>query len=381
MSKSNDTAPIGRTLVIEALSLEFGRAFGYQEYLFNILDYLSNHRSNLNYDSVVIVCSRESRDLFSKYEPTMSIRSLSFRNRFHKYIQLNRLRTLLHLDLGDTILFTNNYSALTKQCRHVLVIHDLLYLRRNLVPSFYFRLQRQLFIPRSLSIADDVIAISEWVKKDIQQNFNGNIGGPVHAIHNFFNFGKFKQLHTAAAPVGNHFLVVSSNLSYKNTTTVLKAFTCLCENDQESRLIVVGKRTGEIAEFCEKLPRIISERIEFFHAISNEELGNLYATAKAFISATLFEGLGMPIVEAMYFNAPVIVSDLEVIREVTGGKALYFDPMDPLQLADRMREISRNPKRASTRSFVEDTFGADKTVSRYVSLLNLNSFHSNDAIL
>jgi glycosyltransferase involved in cell wall biosynthesis len=65
----------------------------------------------------------------------------------------------------------------------------------------------------------------------------------------------------------------------------------------------------------------------------------LYAGAEAFVFPSLYEGFGLPVVEAMSCGAPVVCSDIPVLREVAGDAALYFDPRDAAQLAPMLTRV------------------------------------------
>ncbi len=115
-------------LVIECLGFEMGKAYGFQEYLFNLLDYMHRHRAELYYDEVMIVCQFAQMQSFKKYEQSFVIKGLK---RAESYWGRLWRQVFLPFSLGlkreDTIFFPGNYSGLIKRCHHVLVIHDLLF--------------------------------------------------------------------------------------------------------------------------------------------------------------------------------------------------------------------------------------------------------------
>lgn len=363
-----------RKLIIEALSFDYGRAFGFQEYLFNILNYFQNHRKEIYYDQIIIVCKQNDSKIFKKYIPEISVYSFKIKNPIHKYYVLNTLSWKLHLTSQDCIIFTNNYSSLIKRCKHILVIHDLLYLRPQYIPNLPFRIQRHLFIPRSISIADKIIGISQWVRKDIIEHFKLKNPEKVVAIYNYFDFNKY-LIGSPSQSIINYcksykfFLIVSSNAKHKNLDKILDAFKLFCQKENSIRLLVVGKISGYVKEKYNTLPTDIQNRITNVYNISNADLGYLYTHTNAFISATLFEGLGMPIVEALYFNTPTLVSDIEVIKEVTAGKALYFPPNNVKFLSNLMlAQIQYIPNETS--NIMKNMYSEKNTVAKYISLLN-----------
>lgn len=362
-----------KTLVIEALSLNYGKAFGFQEYLFNLLRYIKLHRNEVEVEKIIIACKERDRRAFESFQPEIEIKSFKIENTLYRYFILNTLYWKMNLSEEDLILFTNNYSALTKHCKHLLVIHDLLYLRKEYMPNKAFRIQRDLFVPRSAKIADCVIGISEWVKKDIIDNFSLKNKEKVVAIYNFFNFEKFKKEPDSAiidAVNGkNYFLVVASSDVHKNTITTLQAYKKYVEDEGDRYLVIIGKLSNKLSLFVESFEKHIKSKIINLNGISNGSLRYLYQNASAYISATLFEGLGMPIVEAMYFGLPCIVSDIEVVKEVTAGKAIYFNALDIDELANYMKSVDTH-KRPQQIGIMKDMYSEKNTVQKYVRLVN-----------
>lgn len=361
-------------LIIEILSFDYGKAFGYQEYIFNLLNYFKEHRNDINYKHVLIICKHQDINFFLKYKPELDIQSFKINNAIEKYITLNTLSFKLKLSSQDCILFTNNYSSLIKRCKHVLVIHDLLYLRPNYMPNKLFRIQRHLFIPRSIYLADKVIGITNWVKEDIVTQFKIRESNKVTAIYNYFNFKKY-NIEQASQEVkdycynNRYFLVVSSNARHKNLDKILDAFNIFCSNNQTIKLLFIGKITGYVKEKYNTLSTQVQNRISNMYNISNADLGYLYIHANAFISATLFEGLGMPIVEALYFNTPALVSNIDVVKEVTLGKAEYFAPNDINSLANLMQSKVQSV-RLNTSNDIKRIYSTQNTVAKYIDLLN-----------
>ncbi len=359
-------------LIVEALSLDYHKTFGFQEYLFNLLKFFKEHRNDIHVDSVIIVCKEIDRHAFVQFEPELNVVGLEIRGTLHKYLVLNTLYKRLNLSKNDIILYTNNYGALIKQCKYLLVIHDLLYLRKKYMPNFMFRLQRSLFVPRSARIADKVIGISQWVRKDIIYQFGVN-QEKVSSIYNYFNFDKFEGVPDEAIvnqfKGKKYFLVVCAGAYHKNTITTLKSFTKYVLEGGEYGLITIGTYTNEIQSYISNSSQQVRNMIYNLHGISNASLGFLYKHAIGYISATMFEGLGMPIVEALYFDVPCLLSDIEVVKEVSCGKAIYFHPTDVDALANHMHNIDKI-KSCATKSYMIEMFSSKETVGKYIDLIN-----------
>ncbi len=359
-----------RTLVIEALSLNYGKYYGFQEYLLNILRYFKKHRLDIQADRVVIACKNVDRKVFEAFAPELEIQALLVKNTLHRYYVLNTLGKRMNLDKDDIILFTNNYSALTRQCKHILVIHDLLYLRKEYMPNRAFRLQRNLFVPRSVKIADKVIAISKWVKQDIEEQFNVKAPNKVIAIYNYFDFNKFYKGEPSQKIIDlckgrDYFLVVCSGAVHKNTVTTLKAYDEYIRRGGTKDLLVIGGLDDYLLDIISEFDISVRNHILSCCHVSNSDLCHIYQHASAYISATLFEGLGMPIVEALFFGIPCIVSDIPVIKEVTLGHASFFYPLDYEALCTLMEQATIPHQRTET-MYIKDIYSTDNTVKRYI---------------
>ncbi|MHA8053745.1 glycosyltransferase family 4 protein [Aquirufa sp. OSTEICH-129A] len=359
-----------RILIIDALVFEQNKAFGFQEYLFNLLNYFFDNREDLLFNKIILLCDKKEVTFFEKFSTKIEIKGYKISNIFLRFILQSIIPFSLNLKRNDVILNLCNYSGLFKQSKNILVIHDLLYLRKNLFKNFLIRFQRKIFIPRSISLADKIIAISDFTRNDILKNFKIPSQTSVIKIYNYFNFEKYVfNDSTKRDNLVPFFLSVSSSAYHKNTITVLKAFNKFCQFDNKKYLYFVGSISELTASiYYNQLSPNVKNRIKIFSNISNEEMGKLYCECEAFISATLFEGLGMPIVEAMYFNAQLILSDIEITREITENNAFFFNPNSFEELYDKM--INLETRKINTKTYVKNRFASNNTSIKYIEIIN-----------
>lgn len=357
-----------RTLIIDALAYERNKAFGFQEYLFNLLDYFYINRDSILFNKIILVCDKKEENDFERFSIRFEIKGFQINNILHRYIIQSIFPFSLRLKSTDVILNLSNYSGLFKRSKNILVIHDLLFLRNNLLKNKFMRLQRHLYVPRSIKLADQIIAISNFTKNDIEKNYMISTKIPVVKIHNYFNFNKFdfpKKLENERP----YFLSVSSSSFHKNTITILKSFEKFCLLNNDFLLYLVGGISHiETQKYYNHLPEKVKNRIRIFKNLSNKSLGNLYANCFMFISASFFEGLGMPIVEAMYFNVPLVLSDIEVFREITNNKAIFFDSNSDDELTKIMLNQSEKIKTSITYDLAN--FSALNTSRKYIDIIN-----------
>lgn len=324
-------------LVIDLICFEHGRSCGYEEYALNILSYLSKDRKTVKVDDIIVVC-QTSQALYLKQRlgdvlHYYSIEGHSYLKRFYNSY---RIPNLLHLSGDDILLYTGNYMPLFgKKGRKILIIYDLLFRHSDFCATnigfIVFRLQRYLYIPVSLKKADKVIAISEFTKKEIMEYYHTE-SKKNKVIYNYFDFGKYGDLSTFAKEERiiecSYILSVCSSTKHKNHITLLGAFERFCSEDNQTKFVIVGALNSSTQKYYDSLDEKVRSRIVFLKPLSNKELGNVSYNAAMYVSASLFEGLGMPVVEAMYFGLPTMLSDTIIHMEVSLNKAQYFKPMD-----------------------------------------------------
>lgn len=361
-----------QTLLIDACSFEHGKTYGYNSYLFNLLGYFNDNINDFKFNHVIVACDVSQICYFEIFK-SLDIQGLNCHGYLNRFIQESFFYKSFNLKKNDVILFTGNYSSLNRQCHHVLVIHDLLFLRKKMIPSLLFRWQRKLFVPRSIKIADKIIAISRWVKKDIEFNYSYQAIDKVVSIYNYIDFKKYGYNPCERIKFLTNcefFLVVSADYPYKHISTVIQAFGHYAIKNKKCMLFIVGNmsesRKTQIAEF----PDVISRRIIILKDISNDDLSMLYRKSKAFISASEFEGFGMPLVEGMYLADKVISSNIEVAREVTNNMAIYFNSTDVKELHQIMQNIDHYPSLKKEREKISTQYCERNTSGKYIELLN-----------
>ena len=145
---------------------------------------------------------------------------------------------------------------------------------------------------------------------------------------------------TAGRP---YFMTLGSIHPRKNLKTVLDAFAVFKKNNQDTRLLVVGRmawKTSDIRRAYENHPN--KEQIVFTGYLGDREMFDALQGSRALIYISLFEGFGLPIVEAMSKGVPVITSNRSSMKEIAGNAALLVNPEEPKEVAKAMAELDIN---------------------------------------
>ncbi|HEX5852425.1 MAG TPA: glycosyltransferase family 1 protein [Solirubrobacteraceae bacterium] len=133
-------------------------------------------------------------------------------------------------------------------------------------------------------------------------------------------------------------LCPASNLPHKNLPALLHALALL-EPVNRPALVLAGHGTESADLQTQARAGGVDEHVRGLGTVSTGELEGLYALAACVVLPTLYEGFGLPVLEAMVRGVPVVCSDLSVLREVAGPAALYFDPNDPADIASKIDRL------------------------------------------
>lgn len=234
-------------------------------------------------------------------------------------------------------------SSVTKS---VVTIHDLIFLR---FPQFYKPIDRWIYttkIEYACKEADCIVAISEQTKNDLVEFLNvpaEKIRVVYQGCHPTFNrkFSREQQNQIKAKyRLPDHFLLnVGTIESRKNALLILQALEELGDATSIS-LVIVGRPThylDTLKKFAEQ--NNLSNRIHYLHTVSFADLPAIYQLSKAFVYPSLFEGFGIPLVEAITCNTPVITSTGSCFSEAAGPDSLYVAPSDAKALATAINRV------------------------------------------
>ena len=230
--------------------------------------------------------------------------------------------------------------------RSVVTIHDLIFLRH---PEFYHWLDTKIYTWKFLQTikeADHIIAISECTKRDIME-FGEVDGSQISVIYQSCapRFSKEEvrgnkerlRVGASAGMDGRYILSVGSIEERKNILLAVKALPFLPE---DLKLVIVGRHTKYTDVVQDYVQRHgLTQRVKILHGVKDEELPGLYAGAEAFVYPSIYEGFGIPIIEAISTGLPVVACTGSCLEEAGGPDNLYVAPDDAEGMAAAIRQV------------------------------------------
>jgi glycosyltransferase involved in cell wall biosynthesis len=215
------------------------------------------------------------------------------------------------------------------------------------------RLYRSQVSPRTSQRADAVITISDFSRRDILRLIPGLDPARVTTIHlacdpAFSEKAAAEERDPAldSLPPSPFILCLGAEDPRKNTLRMVRAYLALLRNDDVAEdLVIAGYRNWERSPgFLEARKAGAESRIHFMPYVPMADLVDLYRRATLFAYPSLYEGFGIPILEAFSAGCPVVASGATSIPEVGGDAASYFDPRSVEELAEAMLRVIRNPR-------------------------------------
>jgi glycosyltransferase involved in cell wall biosynthesis len=217
----------------------------------------------------------------------------------------------------------------------VCTVQDIIPLTEYSDLNYFFKKYLKLRILWSLRVSDHIIFTSVSTQKDVMREFG--IKKPFTVIPLAVDSPIQKDF---LAPYSfNYFLCVGRRRSHKNLIGVLESFALL-DASFGTYLVLVGSKDKYDDNFLQRATALgVNNRVVFTGFLSKDELAAHYKFARALIFISLYEGFGLPILEAMSYGCPVITSNRSSMPEVAGDAAILVDPLNYAAVADAMKLI------------------------------------------
>ncbi|NFH70316.1 glycosyltransferase family 4 protein [Clostridium botulinum] len=229
--------------------------------------------------------------------------------------------------------------------KKIAIVHDLM---SKIYPENYsliMKLYLSLFFVQ-VKKADRIIAVSDTTKKDIIKYLNIS-ANKIDVVYNGVNLKYIKSIESDKSRINinlnrKYILYIGEMRKNKNLISAIKAFELYCSiNDDKCYFYIAGKKSYEyenIINYIKNKP--IKNRIIFLGYISEKEKIKLYKNSFAFIFISLYEGFGIPILEAMACKTPVITSDCSSMKEIADGSALLVSPTNINEICKMIEKLN-----------------------------------------
>lgn len=236
---------------------------------------------------------------------------------------------LLFSPLPEAPLFTN--------CRHIVTVHDLIPLHFPQKLS-RFTAYYKYYIPQVLKQAQHIICDSHATAQDVHQ-FCHISANKMTVIPLAYDATKYYPMNL---PTSNYFIYTGRHDPHKNLPNLISAFASL-PNYNDYELWLVGPPNMYTPDLIKQVKELgLQSQIKFLGYVSETELPILINQAIALVLPSLWEGFGLPVLEAMACGTPVITSNLSSLPEVAGDAAILINPNNVAEIRDAMHSVVSN---------------------------------------
>ncbi|PDW02929.1 glycosyltransferase family 4 protein [Candidatus Viridilinea mediisalina] len=240
------------------------------------------------------------------------------------------------------------------RARTILTVHDLTFMVHPECADAGLRRYLARAVPRSLHRADLVLVDSQATAADLARLL-GVQGPKVRLLYPGVD-ARFRPLPASAteplrASLGlpaNFLLFVGTLEPRKNLVRLLEGFA-QAKLPPDLALVIAGRRGWmEQAIFATVARLQLQDRVKFLDFVADAQLPALYNLAQAFVYPSLYEGFGLPVLEALACGTPVLTANSASLPEVAGAAAIFVDPHDPLAIAGGIEQTLREAERLRT---------------------------------
>lgn len=251
----------------------------------------------------------------------------------------------------------------------VLTIHDMIY---ESFPQFLNNLQTILGKYKLAQRAHKIIAVSEYTKSEILKHYDFVQPEDIQVIYHGITLDDNKIVKNQKKK--NYLLFIGPRDGYKNFYFLLRAFKKIQKEYKNIHLICVGPHfTINEKIYIDFLG--LKDHVICKGRVSDQELTSLYSNALTYVSSSLSEGFGIPLLEAMKYEVPLFIADIPVYREVANNAATYFNPtieedcfikftqlMDTQNILNQLNNASKRITLFSKDKMIENTYNLYKSV-------------------
>lgn len=247
-------------------------------------------------------------------------------------------------DKVDIIYSTTHHGMFLSPIKQILTVHDLLpiiFPGQHKLQYYYFK----YILPLLLKKSSRLVTVSSNTKEDILKSYKFN-KSKIDVVYNSFEKTHFKNSTSSKYKdmLGEYILFLGASYPHKNLIRTIKAFNKIKTKHPDLNLVVAGGRADYKDQVMEhfKNDNEALNRVVFLDYIPYSDLPILYSNATLFIYPSLYEGFGIPPIEAMACGCPTIVSNTSSLPEVCNNASIYFNPEDINEISSTIINVLKD---------------------------------------
>jgi len=248
----------------------------------------------------------------------------------------------------DIMFFPHYNTPYYLSSNSVVTVHDLIHFKF----AYSFNRTKVLFARQVLKNAVNktgkIIAVSESTKNDLLEMFPRLAEDKIKVIYQGVS-SKFRaatdeemKAYKKKRGLSNYLLFVGNRKPHKNLSRLIEAYAGLIEEMPGLQLVIAGQRFAPTDEVDLLKKKYQLANLLEFSDLTDAELPYLYSGAEALVFPSLYEGFGLPVLEAMSCNTPVILSGTSSLPEVAGAAGVYFNPYDIEEIGTQIYNVLKD---------------------------------------
>lgn len=334
-------------IAINTLSLNRTKA-GMGNYIKNLVNVLSEIDKDNTY---FVLVSERNKDFFRIRQKNFKIINLGkivtmdLPRLFWEQISLPRFLKKNRIDVLHSPGFV---MPIMSKAKNVLTMADMTFFTHPEAHTLAKRAYFWMFMPISIKKADKIISISENTKKDILDHVKVD-KKKIRTVHlaadrsfKELNKDKCRKEIKERYDVGSPFILFIGMIEpRKNLERLITAFSELKKKENmQHKLVIVGKKGWKFDSIFKTIKKErLEQEIIFTGYVPDEDLAKFYNAADFFVYPSLYEGFGLPVLEAMACGCPVITSNVSSMPEVAGDAGLLINPESVKDIADAIKKV------------------------------------------
>jgi glycosyltransferase involved in cell wall biosynthesis len=268
---------------------------------------------------------------------------------YYTWLQ-HSVKGILNRMKPDLFLSPDGFLVLGAKCKQLPVIHDINFLHYPKDNKWLTSKYYNHFFPKFAQEATRIATVSEFSKKELVDHYQiptEKIDVVYNGIHSFFKpldeLSK-QQTKEKFSQGKNYFVSVGSLHPRKNIPSLINAFSLFKKESQSDfKLVLAGPQFWGLSAIHEAIETSgVKQDIIFTGRLSDEDLANVLGSATALTFVPIYEGFGIPLVEAMETQVPIITSNVTSLPEIAGDAALLVSPTDVNDIKNAMLRLFKD---------------------------------------